>query len=248
MFPIRDHNPSGHTPYVTYAILLANIAVFLSYWPLFVDDRALNAFFYDWAMTPARLSAGEGFTGLITSMFLHGSLGHLAGNLLFLFIFSDNVEDEMGHAGFALFYLLSGIGAGLVQYATEPFSAIPTVGASGAIAGVMGAYLLMFPKARVDVFIFFIVFFRILPIPAWIMLAVWFVMQIYGGFGSILEGGGVAYWAHVGGFVVGLGLAVPLWLRRGGPAFWNRTHGHPPHPAAKYGLSMSRIPTVRRRR
>ncbi|MFZ5961992.1 rhomboid family intramembrane serine protease [Thalassococcus sp. BH17M4-6] len=248
MFPIRDHNPSGRTPYVTYALLVANILVFVLQYDLFSNDRALWAFYYDWALIPARISAGEAYTGFVTSMFLHGGFMHLAGNMLFLFIFGDNVEDEMGHFGFAVFYLVSGVGAGLAQYLVAPYSQIPTVGASGAIAGVMGAYLLLFPKARVDIFVFFIVFFRIFPMPAWIMLALWFGMQIFGGFGSPADAGGVAYWAHAGGFVIGLILALPLWLRLGGTRFWDRTDGHPPHPEAKYQLSRSRIPAVRRRR
>ena len=120
------------------------------------------------------------------------------------------------------------------------------VGASGAIAGVMGAYLLLFPKARVDVFFFFIVFFRVFPVPAWIMLGVWFALQVGSGVMIRADEGGVAHWAHAGGFVAGLVLALPLWLIRGGPAFWNRTHGRPPHPEATYPVSKSRIPIVRR--
>jgi len=248
MFPIRDHNPSGRTPYVTYALLAANIVVFLSYYDLFSDERALWAFYYDWALIPARISSGDGLVGIVTSMFLHGGIMHLLGNMLFLFIFGDNVEDEMGHLGFAVFYLFCGIAAGMAQYVTEPLSQIPTVGASGAIAGVMGAYLLLFPKAKVDILIIFVVFFKVFPIPAWIMLCVWFAMQLFGGVGAAAGEGGVAYWAHAGGFAVGALLALPLWLRLGGTRFWDRTEGHPPHPEAKYTLSRSRIPTVRRRR
>ena len=248
MFPIRDHNPSGRTPYVTYALIAANFLIFFSYYGLFSDARALDAFFYDWALIPVRISAGDGLAGLVTSMFLHGGILHLLGNMLFLFIFGDNMEDEMGHAAFGAFYLASGLVAGVAQYAVAPFSIIPTVGASGAIAGVMGGYLLMFPKARVDILIILIVFFKVLPIPAWIMLAVWFAMQLLGGIGGPADAGGVAYWAHLGGFVAGLVMTVPVWLRRGGPSFWNRTHGQPPHPETKYRLSKSSIPRVRRKR
>ena len=125
---------------------------------------------------------------------------------------------------------------------------VPMVGASGAIAGVMGGYLLMFPKARVDVFFFFVVFFRVFPIPAWIVLGVWFAMQLGSGWATPADQGGVAYWAHAGGFAAGFAMTVPLWLRLGGPGFWSRTHGLPPHPEATYPVSVSRIPTVRRRR
>ena len=248
MFPIRDHNPSGRVPYVTYVLMAANIGVFLSYVPILSDENALYAFYDAYALVPARLGAGYGFEGLLTSMFLHGGWMHLAGNMLFLFIFGDNVEDEMGHFPFLAFYLASGVIAGLAQVAMEPWSLVPMVGASGAIAGVMGAYLLLFPRAKVDILIIFIVFFRIIPIPSWIMLALWFGMQFIGGIGSAAGEGGTAYWAHAGGFVAGLILAVPLWLRRGGPAFWRRTDGHPPHPDARYpALQTSSIPKVKRR-
>jgi membrane associated rhomboid family serine protease len=247
LFPIRDHNPSGRTPYVTYLLLMANILIFLSYAGVMQDARFMNGVWYDWALIPARLSAGEGGHTLVTSMFLHGGFLHIAGNMLFLWIFGDNIEDTLGHWRFLGFYVAAGILAGLAQWVTEPASMVPMVGASGAIAGVMGAYLLLFPKAKVDIFIFLLVFFRILPIPAWIMLALWFGMQFLGGLGSEAGTGGVAYWAHAGGFVAGVLLAIPAWLRRGGPAFWHRTHGHPPHPEAHYRLQRSRIPKVRRR-
>ncbi|XDA96614.1 rhomboid family intramembrane serine protease [Sulfitobacter sp. LCG007] len=247
MFPIRDHNPSGGTPYVTYALMAANIVIFLSYVGIMQDPRAINAFFGSWALIPARISAGEGFGTLLSSMFLHGGWLHLAGNMLFLWIFGDNIEDEMGHGPYLAFYLASGVAAALAQYVTEPFSQIPTVGASGAIAGVMGSYLLLFPKARVDVLIIFVIFFRVFPVPAWIMLALWFALQFVGGVGADPQAGGVAYWAHAGGFVAGIVLTLPLWLRLGGMRFWQRTHGHPPHPEARYPLSESRIPKIRRR-
>ena len=169
---------------------------------------------------------------------------HLIGNMLFLWIFGDNIEDEMGHIPFLIFYLAAGIAAGLVQVISAPGSEILTVGASGAIAGVMGSYLLLFPKARVDILLILIIFIRVFPIPAWIMLMVWLGIQFVGGYGANPDEGGVAYWAHAGGFVAGLVLTLPLWLRRGGPRFWQRTDGHPPHPEATY--AMSRIPKVRR--
>ncbi|MBM1815300.1 rhomboid family intramembrane serine protease [Pseudosulfitobacter pseudonitzschiae] len=244
MFPIRDHNPSGRTPYVTYGLMAANILIFLSYAGMMSDARAINAFYIEWAFIPARISAGEGYYTLVSSMFLHGGWMHLAGNMLFLYIFGDNIEDEMGHGPYLGFYLLTGVAAALAQYVVAPFSGVPTVGASGAIAGVMGGYLLMFPKAKVDILIIFIVFFRIFPIPAWVMLMLWFGMQFIGGLGANPDAGGVAYWAHAGGFVAGLVFVVPLWLRRGGTVFWSRTHGHPPHPEAQY--VRSRIPKVRR--
>lgn len=244
MFPIRDHNPSTRTPYVTLTLIGLNVAVFLFGLVLFQSDRALNQLYFDYAMIPLRISNGEGYTGLISAIFLHGGLMHLAGNMLFLWIFGDNLEDEMGHVPFLIFYLVCGLGANLMQFASAPVSPVPTVGASGAIAGVMGGYLLLFPKAKVDIFIFFIVFFRILPLPAWIILAVWFALQLFSGFGVDTSGGGIAYWAHAGGFVIGFLGTLPLWLRRGAVRFWDRTDGHPPHPKARYG--RSNIPIVRR--
>ena len=245
MFPIRDHNPSGRTPYVVYALLIANILVYLGTLDVMSGDQETYYFLYDWAIVPDRISDGQGYETLITSLFLHGGIMHLGGNMLFLWIFGDNLEGEMGHAKFLAFYLTCGIGAGLIHVLVAPGSIVPTVGASGAIAGILGGYLLLFPKARVDVLIIFIVFFRIFPIPAWIMLAIWFALQLVGGFGSDPDTGGVAYWAHVGGFAVGLALTLPLWLKLGGPHFWGRTHGHPPHPEHVY--SPSRIPRIPRK-
>jgi membrane associated rhomboid family serine protease len=248
MFPIRDHNPSGRTPWVTWALLVANIGIFLLTLPMQGDENLAFALFDTWGMVPERVSMGQDWSGIVTSMFLHAGWMHLAGNMLFLWIFGDNMEDALGHLGFALFYLASGVAAALIQFAADPGSDIPMVGASGAIAGVLGGYLLLYPKARVDVLLIIIIFFRIFSVPAWIMLGLWFAFQFVGGFSTPADGGGVAYWAHAGGFVAGFAMTVPVWLRRGGPAFWGRTHGLPPHPEATYPLAASRIPTVRRRR
>lgn len=247
MLPIRDHNPSGRTPYVTYALIAINVLIFLSYWPLFNDARAINQFFYDWAMIPKLVSVRGEYSGLFTSMFLHGGWMHLAGNMLFLWIFGDNIEDEMGHIAYLAFYLATGLGAGLAHVLSAPGSVVPTVGASGAIAGVMGSYLLLYPKAKVDIFLFFVIFFRILPIPAWIMLGIWFSLQLFNGAGTDPAAGGVAYWAHAGGFILGVVFTLPLFLRLGGPRFWARTDGHPPHPEAEYKIGRTRIPVVRRK-
>ena len=196
MFPIRDHNPSGRVPFVTYLLIAANVLIFIGYYPLFSQEMELNRFFYDYALIPARVSQGDGLSGFVSSMFLHGGIAHLAGNMLFLYIFGDNIEDKMGHLGFALFYLACGLAAGGAQYLTEPFTPVPMVGASGAIAGVMGAYLLLFPRAQVDILIILIIIFRVITIPAWIMLALWFGMQLIGGIGTATDAGGVAYWAR----------------------------------------------------
>lgn len=223
-----------------------NVAVFLGYWLTLPDERALGYFFVSWGLVPQAVMAGQGWGGFLTSMFLHGGWMHLAGNMLFLWIFGDNIEDELGHGRYLGFYLIAGILAAVGQVLSEPGSPVPMVGASGAIAGVLGAYLLMFPRARVDVLIIIVIFFRIFPIPAWIVLGLWFGMQMLGGFSTPSDEGGVAYWAHAAGFVAGMVLILPVWIARGGPAFWRRTHGAPPHPEAKYRLTKSSIPVVRR--
>jgi membrane associated rhomboid family serine protease len=179
-------------------------------------------------------------------MFLHGGVMHLGGNMLFLWIFGDNMEDEMGHLGFFGFYIMAGLLAGFVHVLFAPGSAVPTVGASGAIAGVMGGYLLLFPRAKVDILLIIIIFFRVVTLPAYVMLAVWFGLQFFGGLGADPDSGGVAYWAHSGGFIAGLVLTLPTFMRLGGPRFWRESGFHPPHPQTRY--DRSRIPTIRRRK
>ncbi|WP_424974315.1 rhomboid family intramembrane serine protease [Dinoroseobacter sp. S124A] len=248
MFPIRDHNPSERTPYVTLALIAINVVIFLSYFPILGDARASTQVFLTWGLVPAELSSGGGVANIFTSMFLHGGIMHLLGNMLFLWVFGDNLEDELGHGTFLGFYLLSGMGAGLAQVISAPNSPIPMVGASGAIAGVLGGYLLLYPKARVDVLFIIVIIFKIIPIPAGIVLTVWFAMQVFSGAATPAGSGGVAYWAHAGGFLAGLVMILPLWLKLGGPGFWRRTHGHPDHPEARYRRVSTRIPKVRRRR
>jgi membrane associated rhomboid family serine protease len=181
-------------------------------------------------------------------MFMHGGWMHLAGNMLFLWIFGDNLEDMFGHVGFLIFYLVCGVAADMAHILPDPNSQVPLVGASGAIAGVMGGYLLLFPKARVDVLLIFIVFFRVFSLAAWIVLMAWFGMQIFSGMNTPTAGGGVAYWAHAGGFVAGVLLSLPIFLKQGGTAFWERTEGHPDHPPQKIPERISNIPVVQRRR
>lgn len=250
MLPIRDHNPSGCTPYVTYALIALNIAIFTGYWPLFSDERALMMFFADWAMIPAQVTQQGAYAGLLTSLFLHGGIMHLAGNMLFLWIFGDNMEDRMGHLPYLGFYLASGVAAGIAQILGAPLSGVPMVGASGAIAGIMGGYLLLFPRARVDVLLIFIVFFRVITIPAALVLVLWFAFQVLAGLGSDAEAGGVAYWAHAGGFVAGGVLTLPVFLRLGGTRFWARHGGAPPYPETSYPgrTRIPRVPKARRRR
>lgn len=241
MFPIRDHNPSQKTPWITYALIAANIAMYLA------TLSAVEGGDWLWArlaLYPLAVTGGDMLHGLVSHMFLHAGLLHLAGNMLFLWIFGDNLEEQMGHAGFLAFYLLAGLAAAGAQIATEPLSPIPMVGASGAIAGVMGGYLLLFPRAKVDVVAIFIVFFKVFTLPAWLVLGFWLGIQIFGGFSTPGDQGGVAYWAHAGGLLAGAVLALPRFLRLGGTGFWARTDGHPPHPEAVY--TPTRIPPVGR--
>jgi len=248
MFPIRDHNPSLQRPFVTITLILINVWVFIAALPLAADQQSLMSFYGQYALIPARISSGDGMETFVTSMFLHGSFMHLAGNMLFLWIFGDNLEEQLGHIGFVMFYLAAGVGAALLQFITAPFSGVPVVGASGAIAGVMGGYLLLFPRARVDVLFIFIIFFKVFSVPAWLMLGLWFAMQLFFGVTTDAGNGGVAYWAHAGGLIVGFLWVLPLWRRKGGRAFWHTNEGHPPHPEAKYDLSRTSIPRAGRRR
>ena len=249
MFPIRDHNPSERTPFVTWALIAINVVVFLSYYPaLGTSERLLLGFFDQWALIPREVLVGIDTHTVFTSMFLHGGWMHLLGNMLFLWIFGDNLEDLMGHLTFLGFYIASGLAAAAGQILADPASPIPMVGASGAIAGVMGGYLLLFPKARIDMLLILIVIVKIFTIPAWLMLGLWFGFQIVNGLAMDVAGGGVAYWAHAGGFIAGVVLTLPLWLRRGGPAFWAVTHGKPPHDEVEYRVDRTgptRIPRVR---
>jgi len=247
MFPIKDHNPAQGRPVVTLGLIIVNVLIFVGYWTTATDPAALAQIYQHWAMIPARITAGDGWITIFSSMFMHGGWMHLAGNMLFLWIFGDNMEDELGHFGFLAFYLICGILADVLQIAADPNSFVPTVGASGAIAGVLGGYLLMFPRAKIDVILIFIIFFKIFPVPAWIVLGVWFGLQLFNGVGADFSAGGVAYFAHIGGFLAGVALILPLWLRRGATGYWRQNSGQPPHADAKYQLVRSRIPKVRRK-
>lgn len=245
MFPIRDHNPSTRTPYVTYALIAANVLVYLAMLPAGADSRALYDIYNTYALVPAEFTAGYDRWTLLTSAFMHAGFWHLAGNMLFLWIFGDNMEDQLGPVLYLGFYLAAGAAAGLAQVGIEPTSRVPMVGASGAIGGVLGGYLLLFPRARVDILLILGYFFRIFTLSAWVPLGAWFGLQLVLGLASSDSEGGVAYWAHIGGFVAGLILTVPLWLRRGGSGFWDRTEGHPPHPPTP--IRQTRIPRTPRR-
>jgi membrane associated rhomboid family serine protease len=225
MFPLRDSIPSSRLPVVNVVLIGASAAVFLYQLTL---GPAVEAFFRAWAFVPARFFHPDLFEvgvlfnlgTVVTSMFMHGGWFHLIGNMWFLWVFGDNVEDCLGHAGYLVFYLVSGAAATFGQAIVAPTSTVPMVGASGAIAGVLGAYLLWFPWSRVKTLIFLGIFFTFAELPAPLFLVLWFVVQFFSGTLSLATasagGGGVAWFAHVGGFVAGA--AIAWWLRRSGRA------------------------------
>jgi len=210
MIPIRDQIPTRRVPVVNYLLIAANIIAFIIMW---LAGSGQEALVYQFALIPANFLANinaANVTDIFTSMFMHGGLAHLAGNMLYLWIFGDNVEDRLGRFGYLVFYLVGGVIASLTHVLTNPGSQIPTVGASGAIAAVLGAYLVMFPQSRVVTFIPLGFFMRLTLLPASIVLGLWFVLQLFSGFLSLggPDVGGVAFWAHIGGFVSGVVLGL----------------------------------------
>ena len=216
MIPLRDANPTRRTPHVTLALVVACFVAFAGELGLLASggEAAFEAFITTWGVVPADLVAAwsrgdylsQETATLITSQFLHGSWFHLLGNMLYLWIFGNNVEDRFGRLGFLVFYLLGGALAGLTQVAIDPTSTIPTIGASGAIAATLGAYFVLFPRARVTSLVFLGFFYQLIDVPAVIVLGFWFVLQLIDGLtalGMVQSGGGVAFFAHIGGFVVG---------------------------------------------
>jgi membrane associated rhomboid family serine protease len=218
LIPIRDDVPTKSFPLVTILLLVVNVGVFarLMLLPPAVSEETvlrLAVIPYELTHVPAgRLNVlAYNLLTLVTSMFLHGSLLHLGGNLLYLWIFGNNIEDVMGRVRFLLFYILCGLAGALAQIAVRPSSHVPMIGASGAIAGILGAYLVMFPAARVQTLFFFIIFARVVPVPALIVLGSWLLVQLVNA--GNMGPGGVAWFAHLGGFLAGLLLIVPFRVR-----------------------------------
>ncbi len=226
MLPLKDDNPTELSPWLAYTILAACVAVFL--WQQTLPPEGQRQAIYALGMIPAVLfgqaSLPDGVAmvppaaTLVTSMFLHGGWMHLIGNMLYLWIFGDNVEDAMGHVRFVVFYLVCGLAAAFAQAALAPGSEIPMVGASGAISGLLGAYLVLHPKAHVLVLIPLGVLSQLVRLPAIVVLLLWFGLQLYQQMATAGGGGGVAFMAHIGGFVAGMAL-IPLFKRRG-VALW----------------------------
>lgn len=215
MIPIRDQIPTHRVPVVNYLLIAANILVFVFLWLAGSNQEAVV---YQFALIPSNFKTGLdlGDVGdIFTSMFMHAGLAHIAGNMLYLWIFGDNVEDSMGSGRYLVFYLAGGTVASVVHILTNPGSQIPTVGASGAIAAVLGAYLVLYPRSKVLTFIPLGYFMRLTLVPASIVLGLWFVLQLFSGVLSLggPDVGGVAFWAHIGGFVAGV-LLAKLFARR----------------------------------
>ena len=203
LFPYKDDNPRILVPYVTYAIISINVLIFVFQLNMgMVSSVAEREFIYRFGFIPANFS----IITVFTSMFLHGGISHIMGNMWFLWVFGDNVEGVLGHVKFAVFYIICGLAATMSQLLVNPSSTIPMVGASGAIAGVLGMYMIRFPHARVHVFAFIIIFFTTFRIPAMFVLGFWFFNQLTNGLGSLGfdTTGGVAWFAHIGGFISGV--------------------------------------------
>lgn len=238
MIPLRDTIPSSRRPVVTYVLIALNLIAFLYEASL---GRAIEPFIFQWGLVPAKfyLTDPSSWATVLTSMFLHGGWLHVGGNLLYLWIFGDNVEDRMGHGRFLFFYLACGVCAAMAQVLASPASPVPMVGASGAIAGVLGAYLLYYPHARVLTLVPIFFFIQLIEIPALVFLLLWFAMQLLSGVASLggasSATGGVAWWAHAGGFAGGFVLGALLGYgrpkARAAPRaelFWPRHKGGTP--------------------
>jgi len=217
MIPLKDNIPSQRAPIVTVGLIAINVLVFLR--QLMLSPKGQMRFVYFYGLIPVEIVSGDLlvphpvplYATILTSMFVHGGLFHIAGNMLYLWIFGDNVEDRMGRTRFLVFYLLSGLAAALTQTLVSPDSTIPMVGASGAISGVLGAYLVLFPHAGVVTLVIFGWFIRLVEIPALVVLGFWIVVQVLSGVFTIgAQVGGVAWFAHIGGFFAGLIMALPL--------------------------------------
>ena len=216
MIPLRDQIPTRHVPVINYLLIAANILVFVLLWLAGSQQESLV---YQFALIPANITTGLNLgdiADIFTGMFMHAGLAHLGGNMLYLWIFGDNVEDSMGSGKYLSFYLVGGVVASLTHILTNPGSQIPTVGSSGAIAAVLGAYLVLYPQSRVLTIIPLGFFLRMTLVPASIVLGLWFVLQLFSGFLSLggPDVGGVAFWAHIGGFLSGVVMAKLLANRR----------------------------------
>jgi membrane associated rhomboid family serine protease len=230
MIPLKSEEPRRSLPIVTIILIVANLVIF--FYQLSLPPRAANALVSSLGIVPVRAERmlvhpmgriGPALVPLVTSMFLHGGWLHVLGNMLFLWVFGGNVEDRLGHLRYLGFYLICGIGSGLVHILANWGSALPTIGASGAISGVMGAYIVMFPRSRVLTLVPLIIFFFTFRLPAVLILGYWFVIQFLSGISSLgdIDQGGVAWWAHVGGFLLGAFLVWGVRQSRSRPSYYS---------------------------
>jgi membrane associated rhomboid family serine protease len=217
MIPLRDINPRRRFPLITLVLILLNVLVFV-YELLLPSEYALNSLVFTWGLVPYRLVQLDprAIVTIFTSMFMHSGFMHIIGNMLYLWIFGDNIESALGSFRFIVFYLLCGVGAAMGQVLINPVSEIPMIGASGAISGVLGAYLLLYPRAEVETLVILGYFVRLVRMPALVVLGFWIILQLFSGLASLGmdASGGVAFFAHVGGFVTGLVLVLLLRRRR----------------------------------
>jgi rhomboid family protein len=219
MIPLRDRNPTKRFPYVNVCLILINVAVFIYE---VSQGSDLDIFIHRFSVIPSEIFSSiqrraffeASFRGIFTSMFLHAGWLHLGGNMLYLWVFGDNIEDKLGHARYIVFYFICGIASSALYVYVDPHSAVPAIGASGAISGVLGAYILLFPKAKILTLIPIFIFLQFVELPAIIVLGLWFVLQFFNGLASLssqtAEAGGTAWWAHIGGFAAGLILIFPM--------------------------------------
>lgn len=203
MFPLKDENPTSITPFMTWLLIGLNVVIFV--WEIIGGTDRFNTIIMSYGLTPARIISGEAYYTFLTSMFLHGGIFHLGGNMLYLYIFGDNIEDICDHLPYLVFYLICGIIASLTHMLSAWGSNVPTVGASGAISGILGAYVLFFPKVKIRTAVTFGWLIRIVYVPAYALIGLWFVYQF--ALALLAVETGVAYWAHIGGFLAGIALA-----------------------------------------
>ena len=245
ILPFRDHNPSKRKPFVNYLLIAACILAYI------FNDGTIN-FEHQllYALYPFEILNLNRFETFLTSIFLHNDLKHLFYNMLFLYLFGDNLEDTLGHFRYLLFYLVCGLGASIIYiiscyYSGEFF--VPVVGASGAISGVIGGYLLLFPRAKIDFIFWLVIIFRRFSLNAWFVLGGWILLEIWDVYSGSFLTSGVATFAHLGGFFCGLVFIFPKWNKLGGLKYWQETGGTPEHPEAPIDNRPVKIPYVKRR-
>lgn len=219
MIPISDANPTRRVPVVNWALIVINVVVFI--YEITLRPRQLDALILNWGVIPNHIlfgltdplqTAPMTWITLITSQFLHAGWAHILGNMLFLWVFGDNIEDVLGHIPYLVFYLVSGVVAGLVQAVVSAPTNLPSIGASGAIAGVLGAYIVLYPWARISILFPILILFWTIQIPAVVVIGWWFVQQFFYGIGVLSDAAasGIAFWAHIGGFVIGMIMIIPF--------------------------------------